>query len=1084
MRFSALAPSALHAFLRQTGLLLLALGLLNGSNYLFHVVVSRMLGPSAYGALASLLAVILVLSVPFGVIQTAVADKTATLRAAGREINVTGFAASAFKTVMPLGWMGAFAVLIVGTPLLSLFLHVGIGSALLLPLYVVASVPGSVASGVLQGQLRFKALAVLALSAVAFRLVIGIALVSAGLGVVGALLGTVLGAALTVPLAFYLVRVDRRVWRGAARALSQLRGELAGSLYGLLSFWVLAEVDVALARHYLAPHAAGYYSSAGLLARALLFLPGAVGIVAFPRFVAARADGATQLRWLRISVGAVAVMSLVAGAVLLLLRDPLVLLAFGDRYLPAAGLLPVLAPAMAFLAVLAVLVYFHIAAGSRAYLISIGAVLAEIVLVAFFHSSGREIALIVAGVTFAAALLQYQAALSICRWRPRLGEAVEPDSALPALWQPASVELSVILPCHNAAAGLRAVLTRLLDRLSEADSYEVIVVSDGSTDATVPVAESLPSDAVRVIHYPHRGGKGHALQLGLSEARGKYVAFCDADGDIDAAAIEPFLALMRMYEPDVVLGSKRHPLSEVYYPPLRRFLSWVYHKLTRLLFRVRVRDTQTGFKLIRRDVLAAVLPRMLEKRYAFDLEFLVVARSLGFKRVFEAPVHINYRFASQVDLGSSAGILLDTLAIFYRHYVLNTYRLPGHRVEAGTALDTALIASVRQSTERRIDLGREQGRVLLVNWRDIEHPDAGGAETFAHEIARRWVEHGHEVTLLSSGFPGGATSTEIDGVRIRRLGRLRTGSFHVLVQRELARIGGFDIIVESINTIPFLTPVWRRRLPPTIALVHQLAVDVWDAELPRPMARIGRRVERALLRLYRDVPAVAVSESTRSDLLRLGFSDVRVVPPGRDEPPDVRDLAKEPVPTFLFVGRFAANKRPAHAVAAFSAIKRALPLAQLWMIGSGPLERSLKETAPPDVHFLGRVPRNELFERMARSHGLLVPSVREGWGLVVVEANSVGTPAVGYDVAGLKDSIRSGETGLLARAGDPGSLAANAVSLVADGERYARMRGAGIAWAERFSWDVTAAELLSIAELEHSRHTAVRMENALVGSPS
>jgi glycosyltransferase involved in cell wall biosynthesis len=475
---------------------------------------------------------------------------------------------------------------------------------------------------------------------------------------------------------------------------------------------------------------------------------------------------------------------------------------------------------------------------------------------------------------------------------------------------------------------------------------------------------------------------------------------------------------------------------------------------------------------------------MLEKRYAFDLEFLVVARSLGFKRVFEAPVHINYRFASQVDLGSSAGILLDTLAIFYRHYVLNTYRLPGHRVEAGTALDTALIASVRQSTERRIDLGREQGRVLLVNWRDIEHPDAGGAETFAHEIARRWVEHGHEVTLLSSGFPGGATSTEIDGVRIRRLGRLRTGSFHVLVQRELARIGGFDIIVESINTIPFLTPVWRRRLPPTIALVHQLAVDVWDAELPRPMARIGRRVERALLRLYRDVPAVAVSESTRSDLLRLGFSDVRVVPPGRDEPPDVRDLAKEPVPTFLFVGRFAANKRPAHAVAAFSAIKRALPLAQLWMIGSGPLERSLKETAPPDVHFLGRVPRNELFERMARSHGLLVPSVREGWGLVVVEANSVGTPAVGYDVAGLKDSIRSGETGLLARAGDPGSLAANAVSLVADGERYARMRGAGIAWAERFSWDVTAAELLSIAELEHSRHTAVRMENALVGSPS
>ena len=99
-----------------------------------------------------------------------------------------------------------------------------------------------------------------------------------------------------------------------------------------------------------------------------------------------------------------------------------------------------------------------------------------------------------------------------------------------------------------------------------------------------------------------------------------------------------------------------------------------------MLFRVNVRDTQTGFKLIRRDVLAAVLPRMLEKRYAFDLELLVVARSLGFTRVFEAPVRIQYRFASQVDLRSVFGIGLDTLAIFYRHYILNTYRRAGERL--------------------------------------------------------------------------------------------------------------------------------------------------------------------------------------------------------------------------------------------------------------------------------------------------------------------------------------------------------------------------------------------------------------------
>jgi glycosyltransferase involved in cell wall biosynthesis/GT2 family glycosyltransferase len=844
---------------------------------------------------------------------------------------------------------------------------------------------------------------------------------------------------------------------------------------------VLAEVDVALARHYLDPHAAGLYSSAGLLARALLFLPGAVGIVAFPRFVAARADGTAQLRWMRLSVGAVAILSLLAGAGLLLLREPLVSLAFGDRYLPAAELLPFLAPAMGFLAVLAVLVYFHIAVGSRAYLISVAAVLTEVVFVMFFHASGREIAVVVAGVTLAAMLLQYQAAVSIGRWRPRLQDLVETESGLPALWQPASLELSIVLPCHNAAAGLRSVLTKLLDRLADVNTFEIIVVSDGSTDRTVPIAESLARDTVRVIQYPDREGKGHALQLGLSEARGKYVAFCDADGDIDASAIEPFLVLMRLYEPDVVLGSKRHPLSEVYYPPLRRLLSWIYHRLTRLLFRVSVRDTQTGFKLIRRDVLAAVLPRMLEKRYAFDLEFLVVARSLGFKRILEAPVHINYRFSSQVSFGASAGILLDTLAIFYRHYILNAYRRSSQRTQPGTALDAALVASARQTAKGPLPARPEHERVLLVNWRDTEHPDAGGAETFAHEVARRWVERGHEVTLLSSGFPGAQASTEIDGVGVRRLGRLRTGSFHALVQRELARLRGFDIVVESINTIPFLTPVWRRRLPRTIALFHQLAVDVWDAELPRPMAQVGRQVERTLLRLYRDVPVVAVSESTRGDLLNLGFSDVCVVPPGLDDPPDVLDVPKESVPTFLFVGRFAANKRPAHAVAAFRDIKRVLPLAQLWVAGSGPLERELKEAAPRDVFFLGRLPRDELFERMARAHGLLVPSVREGWGLVVIEANSVGTPAVGYDVAGLRDSIRAGTTGLLATPGDTHALAASAVSLVTEPERYAAMRAAGIGWAARFSWDRTAAELMEAA-FESVGRPAVRAEGALAGA--
>jgi glycosyltransferase involved in cell wall biosynthesis len=476
-----------------------------------------------------------------------------------------------------------------------------------------------------------------------------------------------------------------------------------------------------------------------------------------------------------------------------------------------------------------------------------------------------------------------------------------------------------------------------------------------------------------------------------------------------------------------------------------------------------VRDTQTGFKLIRRDVLAAVLPRLFEKRYAFDLEFLVAARSLGFRRVFEAPVRIQYRFASQVNVGASIGIFVDTLAIFYRHYILNSYR----RVQRGPepVMSIAPVASSGRTTRQ---LNSQHRSVLFINWRDVQNPDAGGAETFTHEVARRWVQKGHEVTLLSSGFAGAPRTVEIDGVRVRRLGQLRSGSFHLQVQRELARLRGFDVVVESVNTIPFLTPLWRRRLPVAVAVVHQLAEDVWDAELPWVLARAGRGVERRLLGLYRDAAVVAVSDSTRRDLERLGFTNVTVVPNGRDEPPDVRHTRKEAQPTFLFVGRLAANKRPDHAVAAFRAIRESLPEARLWLVGQGQLEADLVRALPPGAELLGRLTRHELYERMAGAHCLLVPSVREGWGLVVIEANSVGTPAVGYDVPGLRDSIRPGLTGRLARAGDSQSLADEALAIVRNPDRYTEMCRAATQWAESFTWDATAEALLDVVESARS----------------
>jgi O-antigen/teichoic acid export membrane protein len=675
------ALSTARDFLREATPLFLSLSLLNASNYVFHVAVSRMLGPSQYGALAALLAFLLVVSVPCGVLQTAVAKRVALLRAAGHGDEVGPTAIGVCKGVAGLAGVCSVAM-VLASPLFAAFLHVGIGSSVLLGPYVFLALVTSVPVGVLQGELRFGGVGGVSAVGVAVRLASGLWLVHVGMGVPGALLASILAQMASLVLATWMLRAARSQWRTVPARLEGMRQELTLTLAALGSFWLLAEADILLARHYLGHEASGLYAVASLLARAILFLPGAVSLVALPHFAEVRERPAEARRWLAVSLGVTAALVAVGLFVLVLLRQPIMRLMFGHRYEGAAAVLPVLGLAMACLALVNVIVFFHVAIDSRAHRLLLGGVTLEVFLVAVWHKSPGEIAAVVVCVSGAMAALQWHAALAMCRQHQGMDWPLGDGQGRPSSLSAApTLDVSVVLPCHNAGSGLRSILASL-SGLTDEYSCEIIVVSDGSTDDTVRVAREFPPDLVRVLEYPRRSGKGHALRVGLAETRGRYVAFMDADGDIAPDAIRPFLVLMELYEPDIVLGSKRHPLSEVEYPPLRRAMSWGYHKLTRLLFRVKVRDTQTGMKLIRRDVLAAVLPRMLEKRYAFDLELLVVARVMGFTRVFEAPIKLDYRFASHVDPQAVVRIGLDTAAVFFRRYILDFYTQAGRTADA------------------------------------------------------------------------------------------------------------------------------------------------------------------------------------------------------------------------------------------------------------------------------------------------------------------------------------------------------------------------------------------------------------------
>lgn len=169
-------------------------------------------------------------------------------------------------------------------------------------------------------------------------------------------------------------------------------------------------------------------------------------------------------------------------------------------------------------------------------------------------------------------------------------------------------------------------------------------------------------------------------------------------------------------------------------------------------------------------------------------------------------------------------------------------------------------------------------------------------------------------------------------------------------------------------------------------------------------------------------------------------------------------VEKERVPTVVFIGRLSANKRPKHAIRAFGLVRRQLPDAQLWVIGSGPEEARLRRTAGPGVLFLGRVPDEEKHERLARAHALMATSVREGWGLVVTEAAASGTVSIGYDVPGLRDSIRA--SGGVLTAADPGSLAEGLVRLLSS---VAAGHGPQVTPAGVVPWAEVAAAILAVA---------------------
>jgi glycosyltransferase involved in cell wall biosynthesis len=319
---------------------------------------------------------------------------------------------------------------------------------------------------------------------------------------------------------------------------------------------------------------------------------------------------------------------------------------------------------------------------------------------------------------------------------------------------------------------------------------------------------------------------------------------------------------------------------------------------------------------------------------------------------------------------------------------------------------------------------------------------------------------GHTVEWFSASFPGAAAEENLDGIRLVRAGRQWTVHWRAF-QRYRGRLRGrFDVVIDEVNTMPFFTPLWAGI--PTFMLIFQLAREVWWYESRFPINAVGFAVEPLYLQGYRHTPVFTISRSTEGDLRGLGFkSPITIVPIGIEKV-DGSSQPKADTPTFLYVGRLAPSKRIGHMVQALAHFRKATGTGTLRLVGSGSeqYQQSLAQLAlrlnvADSVVFLGQVSSQEKYRLMAEAHVLLMTSVREGWGLVVTEASACGTPAIVYDVPGLRDSVRNEQTGLVVLP-RPEHLTRAMIRLTADTLLYSRLAEEARRWSKTFSFDEAA----------------------------
>jgi glycosyltransferase involved in cell wall biosynthesis len=358
--------------------------------------------------------------------------------------------------------------------------------------------------------------------------------------------------------------------------------------------------------------------------------------------------------------------------------------------------------------------------------------------------------------------------------------------------------------------------------------------------------------------------------------------------------------------------------------------------------------------------------------------------------------------------------------------------------------------------------------ILAINWRCIKNPEMGGAEVHFHEIFKRIANKGHQVTLFAHHFDNAPNEEIIDGIKIIRLGNkfLFDRQFRNYYLKNLKK-NSYDLIVDDISKIPLNTPKYINK--PIVGILHHIHGNSLYKEVFSPLAYYIINKEKSIPKNYKNSPIFTVSESSQNELVKLGMDKTKtdILYNAIDQTLFSQiEINKSKTPLVTYVGRIKNYKNINKIIDAIAIVAQKIPNIKFIIGGKGDNLESLKLQVTKlnlnkNVEFTGFLTEQEKADLLSKSWLFVTMAEKEGWGITVIEANSVKTPAIGSNVPGLKDSIRNGETGYLVELGNTTELAKKIINLLENKEELTRISKNSYEWSKKFSWDNSADYFLS-----------------------